>query len=79
MNLKRERKMTVISLIDKLDTGLQLGMVKQLVTAITDLRKEVKDLKAKVQKLEDMDNETLRNDLNKVVKEIKEDNANNTL
>lgn len=71
--------MTVISLIDKLDTGLQLGMVKQLVTAITDLRKEVKDLKAKVQKLEDMDNETLRNDLNKVVKEIKEDNANNTL
>jgi FtsZ-binding cell division protein ZapB len=79
MNLKRERKMTVISLMDKLDTGLQLGMVKQLVTAITDLRKEVKDLKAKVQKLEDMDNETLRNDLNKVVKEIKEDNANNTL
>tara|TARA_E500000305_G_C3982097_1_gene217444 strand:- start:278 stop:487 length:210 start_codon:yes stop_codon:yes gene_type:complete len=68
--------MTVISLIDKLDTGLQLGMVKQLVTAITDLRKEVKDLQAKVQKLEDMDNETLRNDLNKVVKEIKEDNAN---
>ena len=69
--------MTVISLMDKLDTGLQLGMVKQLVTAITDLRKEVKDLQAKVQKLEDMDNETLRNDLNKVVKEIKEDNANN--
>jgi uncharacterized protein YlxW (UPF0749 family) len=68
--------MTVISLMDKLDTGLQLGMVKQLVTAITDLRKEVKDLQAKVQKLEDMDNETLRNDLNKVVKEIKEDNAN---
>jgi uncharacterized protein YlxW (UPF0749 family) len=69
--------MTVVSLMDKLDTGLQLGMVKQLVTAITDLRKEVKDLQAKVQKLEDMDNETLRNDLNKVVKEIKEDNANN--
>ena len=65
--------MTVISLMDKLDTGLQLGMVKQLVTAITDLRKEVKDLKAKVQKLEDMDNETLRNDLNKVVKEIREE------
>ena len=71
--------MTVVSLMDKLDTGLQLGMVKQLVTAITDLRKEVKDLQEKVQKLEDMDNETLRNDLNKVVKEIKEDNANNTL
>jgi len=71
--------MTVVSLMDKLDTGLQLGMVKQLVTAITELRKEVKDLQAKVQKLEDMDNETLRNDLNKVVKEIKEDNANNTL
>jgi len=69
--------MTVVSLMDKLDTGLQLGMVKQLVTAITELRKEVKDLQAKVQKLEDMDNETLRNDLNKVVKEIKEDNANN--
>jgi len=68
--------MTVVSLMDKLDTGLQLGMVKQLVTAITELRKEVKDLQAKVQKLEDMDNETLRNDLNKVVKEIKEDNAN---
>ena len=71
--------MTVISLMDKLDTGLHLGMVKQLVKAITDLRKEVKDLKAKVQKLEDMDNETFRNDLNKVVEEIKEDNANNTL
>ena len=69
--------MTVISLMDKLDTGLHLGMVKQLVKAITDLRKEVKDLKAKVQKLEDMDNETFRNDLNKVVEEIKEDNANN--
>lgn len=69
--------MTVVSLMDKLDTGLQLGMVKQLVTAITELRKEVKDLQAKVQKLEDMDNETFRNDLNKVVKEIKEDNANN--
>ena len=69
--------MTVVSLMDKLDTGLHLGMVKQLVTAITDLRKEVKDLQEKVQKLEDMDNETLRNDLNKVVKEIKEDNANN--
>tara|TARA_R100000808_G_scaffold17113_1_gene38044 strand:- start:124 stop:324 length:201 start_codon:yes stop_codon:yes gene_type:complete len=65
--------MTVISLMDKLDTGLHLGMVKQLVKAITDLRKEVKDLKAKVQKLEDMDNETLRNDLNKVVKEIREE------
>tara|TARA_R100000664_G_scaffold28529_1_gene39870 strand:- start:175 stop:375 length:201 start_codon:yes stop_codon:yes gene_type:complete len=65
--------MTVISLMDKLDTGLHLGMVKQLVKAITDLRKEVKDLKAKVQKLEDMDNETLRNDLNKIVKEIKEE------
>jgi len=71
--------MTVVSLMDKLDTGLHLGMVKQLVKAITDLRKEVKDLKAKVQKLEDMDNETFRNDLNKVVEEIKEDNANNTL
>ena len=71
--------MTVISLMDKLDTGLHLGMVKQLVKAITDLRKEVKDLKAKVQKLEDMDNETFREDMNKVVKEIKEDNANNTL
>ncbi|MAY02452.1 MAG: hypothetical protein CMQ38_05680 [Gammaproteobacteria bacterium] len=69
--------MTVISLMDKLDTGLHLGMVKQLVKAITDLRKEVKDLKEKVQKLEDMDNETFRNDLNKIVKEIKEDNANN--
>ena len=69
--------MTVISLMDKLDTGLHLGMVKQLVKAITDLREEVKDLKAKVQKLEDMDNETFRNDLNKVVEEIKEDNANN--
>lgn len=65
--------MTVISLMDKLDTGLHLGMVKQLVKAITDLRKELKDLKAKVQKLEDMDNETLRNDLNKVVKEIREE------
>tara|TARA_R100000781_G_scaffold36384_1_gene25767 strand:+ start:855 stop:1055 length:201 start_codon:yes stop_codon:yes gene_type:complete len=65
--------MTVISLMDKLDTGLHLGMVKQLVKAITDLRKEVKDLKAKVQKLEDMDNETLRNDLNKIVKEIREE------
>lgn len=71
--------MTVISLMDKLDTGLHLGMVKQLVKAITDLREEVKDLKAKVQKLEDMDNETFREDMNKVVKEIKEDNANNTL
>lgn len=71
--------MTVISLMDKLDTGLQLGMVKQIVKAITELKEENKNLKKRIEKLEDMDNETLRNDLNKVVKEIKEDNANNTL
>ncbi len=65
--------MTVISLMDKLDTGLQLGMVKQIVNAINDLREEKKSLKARIQKLEDMDNETLRNDLNKIVKEIKEE------
>lgn len=71
--------MTVISLMDKLDTGLQLGMVKQIVKAITELKEENKNLKKRIEKLEDMDNETLRNDLNKVVKESKEDNANNTL
>ena len=71
--------MTVVSLMDKLDTGLHLGMVKQIVKAITDLRNENKELKERIQKLEDMDNETFRNDLNKVIKEIKEDNANNTL
>ena len=69
--------MTVISLMDKLDTGLQLGMVKQIVKAITELKEENKNLKKRIEKLEDMDNETLRNDLNKVVKDIKEDNANN--
>lgn len=65
--------MTVISLMDKLDTGLQLGMVKQIVNAINDLKEENKSLKARIQKLEDMDNETFRNDLNKIVKEIKEE------
>ena len=69
--------MTVVSLMDKLDTGLHLGMVKQIVKAITDLRNENKELKERIQKLEDMDNETFRNDLNKLVEEIKEDNANN--
>jgi len=68
--------MTVVSLMDKLDTGLHLGMVKQIVKAITELKEENKNLKQRIKKLEDMDNETLRNDLNKVVKEIKEDNAN---
>jgi len=68
--------MTVVSLMDKLDTGLHLGMVKQIVKAITELKEENKNLKQRIKKLEDMDSETLRNDLNKVVKEIKEDNAN---
>ena len=69
--------MTVVSLMDKLDTGLHLGMVKQIVKAITELKEENKNLKQRIKNLEDMDNETFRNDLNKVIKEIKEDNANN--
>ena len=65
--------MTVISLMDKLDTGLQLGMVKQIAKAITELKEENKNLKKRIEKLEDNDDETLRNDLNKVVKEIREE------
>jgi len=57
--------MTVVSLMDKLDTGLHLGMVKQIVKAITELKEENKNLKKRIEKLEDMDNETLRNDFNK--------------
>ena len=57
--------MTVVSLMDKLDTGLHLGMVKQIVKAITELKEENKNLKQRIKKLEDMDNETLRNDFNK--------------
>ena len=57
--------MTVVSLTDKLDTGHHLGMVKQIVKAITELKEENKNLKKRIEKLEDMDNETLRNDFNK--------------
>jgi len=78
--------MTVVSLMDKLDTGLHLGMVKQIVKAITELKDENKKLNERIKNLEDADTEIIREallnlkaDYDKVVKEIKEDNANNTL
>ena len=75
--------MTVVSLMDKLDTGLHLGMVKQIVKAITELKDENKKLNERIKNLEDADTEIIREallnlkaDYDKVVKEIKEDNAN---
>jgi septal ring factor EnvC (AmiA/AmiB activator) len=54
--------------------------------AINDLKDENKKLNERIKNLEDVDNEILREallnlkvDYDKVVKEIKEDNANNTL
>ena len=56
----------IINIGDKLNLGI-----------IKTISREIREIKNRLQKLEDMDNETLRNDLNKVAKEIKEDNANN--
>jgi len=56
----------IINIGDKLNLGI-----------IKTISREIREIKNRLQKLEDMDNETLRNDLNKVVEEIKEDNANN--
>jgi len=58
----------IINIGDKLNLGI-----------IKTISREIREIKERVKKLEDMDNETLRNDLNKVIEEIKEDNANNTL
>ena len=56
----------IINIGDKLNLGI-----------IKTISREIREIKNRFQKLEDNDDETLRNDLNKVVKEIKEDNANN--
>ncbi len=56
----------IINIGDKLNLGI-----------IKTISREIREIKERVKKLEDMDNETLRNDLNKVIEEIKEDNANN--
>ena len=56
----------IINIGDKLNLGI-----------IKTISREIRDIKNRLQILEDNDDETLRNDLNKVVKEIKEDNANN--
>jgi|TARA_R110000824_G_scaffold93901_2_gene227005 hypothetical protein len=56
----------IINIGDKLNLGI-----------IKTISREIRDIKNRLQILEDNDSETLRNDLNKVVKEIKEDNANN--
>ena len=56
----------IINIGDKLNLGI-----------IKTISREIRDIKNRLKKLEDNDDETLRNDLNKVVKEIKEDNANN--
>ena len=56
----------IINIGDKLNLGI-----------IKTISREIREIKERVKKLEDMDNETLRKDMNKVVKEIKEDNANN--
>ena len=58
----------IINIGDKLNLGI-----------IKTISREIREIKERVKKLEDMDNETFRNDLNKVIEEIKEDNANNTL
>jgi len=56
----------IINIGDKLNLGI-----------IKTISREIREIKERVKKLEEMDNETLREDMNKVVKEIKEDNANN--
>ena len=56
----------IINIGDKLNLGI-----------IKTISREIREIKNRLQKLEDNDDETLRNDLNKVVKDIKEDNANN--
>tara|TARA_R100000544_G_scaffold31068_1_gene17310 strand:- start:418 stop:597 length:180 start_codon:yes stop_codon:yes gene_type:complete len=56
----------IINIGDKLNLGI-----------IKTISREIRDIKNRLQILEDNDSEILRNDLNKVVKEIKEDNANN--
>ena len=56
----------IINIGDKLNLGI-----------IKTISREIREIKNRLKTLEDNDSETLRNDLNKVVKEIKEDNANN--
>ena len=52
----------IINIGDKLNLGI-----------IKTISREIREIKNRLQKLEDNDDETLRNDLNKVVKEIREE------
>jgi hypothetical protein len=52
----------IINIGDKLNLGI-----------IKTISREIREIKERVKKLEEMDNETLREDMNKVVKEIREE------